>query len=103
PRRDHRRRPAASRRGGARRRRVVGRGAPMSLPVVAVVGRPHVGKYTLVNRIVGRRTAIVEEKPGVTRDRKELVAEWNGRRFVIVDTGGWVLAGTTGGERVQLT
>ncbi|HXY91056.1 MAG TPA: GTPase, partial [Acidimicrobiia bacterium] len=66
-----------------------------ALPVVAVVGRPNVGKSTLVNRFVGRRDAIVEEKAGVTRDRKELVAEWNGRRFVVVDTGGW-LAPTTG-------
>ena len=66
--------------------------APMSasLPVVAVVGRPNVGKSTLVNRFVGRRDAIVEEKPGVTRDRKELDAEWNGRAFVVVDTGGWL-------------
>ena len=61
-----------------------------SLPVVAVVGRPNVGKSTLVNRVVGRRVAIVEEKPGVTRDRLELVAEWQGRRFRIVDTGGWL-------------
>ncbi len=60
------------------------------LPVVAVVGRPNVGKSTLVNRVVGRRVAIVEEKPGVTRDRLELEAEWQGRRFRIVDTGGWL-------------
>ncbi|MGZ6998936.1 MAG: ribosome biogenesis GTPase Der [Acidimicrobiia bacterium] len=60
------------------------------LPVVAVVGRPNVGKSTLVNRFVGRREAIVQEKPGVTRDRKELVAEWNGRSFLVVDTGGWI-------------
>ncbi len=62
----------------------------MSLPVVAVLGRPNVGKSTLVNRIVGRREAIVEERPGVTRDRKVLEAEWAGRHFEIVDTGGWL-------------
>ena len=61
-----------------------------SLPVVAVVGRPNVGKSTLVNRIVGRREAIVEERPGVTRDRKVIDAEWVGRAFLVVDTGGWI-------------
>jgi GTP-binding protein len=61
-----------------------------SLPVVAVVGRPNVGKSTLVNRFVGRRDAIVEEKPGVTRDRKMLEADWNGRDFIVIDTGGWL-------------
>jgi GTPase len=60
------------------------------VPVVVVVGRPNVGKSTLVNRIVGRREAIVEERPGVTRDRKVLDAEWVGRAFSVVDTGGWI-------------
>lgn len=65
------------------------------MPVVAVVGRPNVGKSTLVNRIVGRRIAIVEERPGVTRDRKVLPADWRGRNFSVVDTGGWVARGSS--------
>ncbi|MEV4920382.1 ribosome biogenesis GTPase Der [Streptomyces tirandamycinicus] len=59
------------------------------LPVLAVVGRPNVGKSTLVNRMIGRREAVVEDKPGVTRDRVTYEAEWAGRRFKVVDTGGW--------------
>ncbi|MDQ1466282.1 MAG: GTPase [Actinomycetota bacterium] len=66
------------------------------MPVVAVVGRPNVGKSTLVNRIVGRRDAIVQEKPGVTRDRKDFVGEWGGRRFRLIDTGGWIKPGDSG-------
>ena len=60
-----------------------------NLPVLAVIGRPNVGKSTLVNRILGRREAVVEDIPGVTRDRVSYDALWNGREFTIVDTGGW--------------
>lgn len=59
------------------------------LPVLAVVGRPNVGKSTVVNRILGRREAVVMDQPGVTRDRVSYPAEWAGRRFTLVDTGGW--------------
>ncbi|MPV49992.1 MULTISPECIES: ribosome biogenesis GTPase Der [unclassified Pseudactinotalea] len=59
------------------------------LPVLAIVGRPNVGKSTLVNRILGRREAVVQDTPGVTRDRVSYSAEWSGRRFTVVDTGGW--------------
>lgn len=64
------------------------------LPVVAVVGRPNVGKSTLVNRILGRREAVVEDVPGVTRDRVAYDADWSGRRFTLVDTGGWAIDAT---------
>lgn len=71
------------------------------LPVVAVVGRPNVGKSTLVNRFLGRRAAVVEDVPGVTRDRVAYDAQWNGREFTLVDTGGWDPDATGVAERIS--
>ncbi len=61
----------------------------LGLPIVALLGRPNVGKSTLINRFLGRREAIVEDTPGVTRDRVTYECEWNGRDFMVMDTGGW--------------
>ena len=61
----------------------------LGLPIVALLGRPNVGKSTLINRFLGRREAIVEDTPGVTRDRVTYECEWNGREFMVMDTGGW--------------
>jgi GTP-binding protein len=61
----------------------------LGLPIIAILGRPNVGKSTLINRFIGRREAIVEDTPGVTRDRVQYECEWGGRRFIVMDTGGW--------------
>jgi GTP-binding protein len=61
----------------------------LGLPIVALLGRPNVGKSTLINRFLGRREAIVEDTPGVTRDRVTYECQWNGREFMVMDTGGW--------------
>src|SRR6195952_4988079 len=73
-----------------------------ALPVLAIVGRPNVGKSALVNRIIGRREAVVEDTPGVTRDRVNYTAEWLGRRFTVVDTGGWDPDARGLAERIRL-
>ena len=75
--------------------------ATPTLPTVVIVGRPNVGKSTLMNRIIGRREAIVQELPGVTRDRKVVDANWNGRDFLLVDTGGWLAGGTELDQKVS--
>lgn len=72
----------------------------MRLPVVVIVGRPNVGKSTLFNRIVGEQAAIVEDRPGITRDRNQRNAEWLGHEFEIVDTGGWLPGGDELDEKV---
>ena len=70
-------------------------------PVVVIAGRPNVGKSSLLNRVVGRRIAVVEEHPGVTRDRKNVDAEWNGVPFELIDTGGWMVGGDALDEKVS--
>ena len=72
-----------------------------TLPIVVIAGRPNVGKSSLMNRIVGRRIAVVEEHPGVTRDRKAVPAEWIGVPFELVDTGGWLHSGSELDDKVS--
>ena len=73
----------------------------LDLPTVVIVGRPNVGKSTWFNRVIGEQAAIVEDRPGVTRDRHERIASWLGVQFRIVDTGGWQPAGSTLDDKVS--
>ncbi len=73
----------------------------MSRPQVVIVGRPNVGKSSLVNRLAGKRIAVVEEQRGVTRDRKAVEVDWRGVTFDVVDTGGWLAAGDSLEEKVS--
>src|SRR5215831_19150656 len=68
----------------------------MSAPVVAIIGRPNVGKSTLFNRVLGERRAVVHDRPGITRDRNAVRAEWAGRGFMLVDTGGFLPTSSEG-------
>lgn len=74
----------------------------MSLPLVAIIGRPNVGKSSLFNRFIRRRVAIVDDKPGVTRDRNYAVCDWNGREFYLIDTGGMIPDTARGIDRLVL-
>ncbi len=91
----------AKRRSKANRTSRISATNPKGLPVVAIVGRPNVGKSTLMNRFLGRREAIVEERPGVTRDRKDMECEWSNVPFMLVDTGGWMERGNALDDKVS--
>src|SRR5262245_13885646 len=72
----------------------------MSAPVVAIIGRPNVGKSTFFNRVLGARRAVVHDRPGITRDRNAARADWTGHPFVLVDTGGFLPAAAEGRDAV---
>src|SRR5437870_7124169 len=71
----------------------------MTQPLVAIIGRPNVGKSTFFNRVLGERRAVVHDRPGVTRDRNAAHADWAGRTFLLVDTGGFVPESSAGRDR----